>query len=298
MDRPTRVPPVERVAPSVTASASPSPPASEVTASPPSPPEKAPRTVGERSTALAVDGYLPAVLISPDVDARPRPLLVVTHGAGDRPEPACAHYDELAAHQAFVLCVRGRATNKHLPEPERGYFYDGHFELEKELVAARDALSRSHPGEVVSGGVLFAGFSQGASMGVLALEHGAAEELGVTGLLLVEGGASQWNVAAAEKLGRAGVRRVALVCGTLRCLDDAKVSARWIERGGVEARVLYGAYAGHTLEGTMRGPVEEAFRWLAPRGEGIGSPASSDASPRTPGVGSPSIVLTARDLTR
>lgn len=229
----------------------------------PKPIPPASRSLEARTSALPVEGYLPSVVIEPDGGPRPAPLVIVTHGAGDKPEPACAHYDELANHAAFILCIRGRATNTHLPEAERGYFYDGHIELGKELTRARDALLAAHPDEVDAKDVVFTGFSQGATMGVLALQQGAARELRVRRLLLVEGGAAQWNIAVAEGLRAAGVDRVAIVCGTVHCNDDAKKSSSWIERGGLELRLLYGQYAGHTLEGTMRGPIAEAWDWLA-----------------------------------
>lgn len=215
----------------------------------------------ETVEALEVPGFLPSLIVTPS-SGGPSPVVVVAHGAGGAPEPHCDFYRALVRGRAFILCTRGRSIDRFLPEGERGYFYDGHHELGKELRAALDALAARHGARVDRERTVYAGFSQGASMGILALQQGAQTEARAQGILLVEGGFAEWTVALAQKLRDEGARRVALVCGRPVCKEDADRSAGWIRRGGLEVDVLYAEGAGHTYGGEVAPLVADAFQWI------------------------------------
>ncbi len=163
---------------------------------------------------------------------------------------------------AFVLCTRGRATNTHLPVEQRGYFYDGHIELGHEMMAALEALSERYAGRLDANGITFAGYSQGASMGILFLQQGGARDAHVRRILLVEGGFADWNIAVSEKLKASGVEKIAIVCGQARCRESADRSIGWIRRAGIEVETRYANGAGHTSGGGVKPLVDEVWEWL------------------------------------
>lgn len=217
--------------------------------------------VEEPFESLDVPGFPASVVVLPTVPGK-APVVVVAHGAGGRPEPHCDFYRELVRGRGFILCTRGRSMDALLPESERGYFYDGHIELGKELRAAVSALVGAYGDRVDLERSVYAGFSQGATMGILALQQGSAPDARVGGVLLVEGGWAEWTVALAQKLASEGVRRVAIVCGRPVCKEEGDRSAGWIRRGGLEARVLYAPGAGHTYGGAVAPIVGDGWRWI------------------------------------
>lgn len=245
--------------PAVTQEAPP-PASTEPTASAPEP--SAPAGTGASREQLEVPGFLPAEVVAPPGPG-PFPLIVVTHGAGGRPEPHCDRYAELAASRAFIVCTRGVPNNRHLPEEQRGYFYDGHHQLAREVLAAMDAVAERYGNRVDTARALFAGYSQGASMGLLFLHLKAEYAARFSGALLVEGGFADWNVALSERMKAAGLTKVAIVCGRVTCLRSAEQSVRWMKQGGLDAKLLYAPRAGHTYGATVAPLVEEAFDWLS-----------------------------------
>jgi predicted esterase len=224
-------------------------------------PPVSPQPTEPSFSKLEVEGYLPAVVVEPPDDGRVRPLLVATHGAGGTPEAHCERWLALIGTRAFILCTRGRETDRFLPPDQRGYFYDGHVELGKEVVRAVAALEQKLGPRVDVKRATFAGFSQGASMGALFI-HQSREYASMFGrVILVEGGAKEWTVSAAERLRDAGAR-VAIFCGQPSCDQDARHSLKWMERAALDARVFYAAGAGHTYGGEVGKQVEAAREWL------------------------------------
>lgn len=226
----------------------------------PSPPKQSKPTEPSWS-ALEVEGYLPAVVVEPPDDGRVRPLLVATHGAGGTPEAHCERWLALVGTRAFILCTRGRETDRFLPPDQRGYFYDGHIELGNEVVRAVAGLERKFAGRVDVKRATFAGFSQGASMGALFIHQSREYAAMFDRVILVEGGAKEWTVAAAERLHDVGAR-VAIFCGQASCDQDARRSFKWMERARLDARRFYAVGAGHTYGGEVGKQVEAARGWL------------------------------------
>jgi pimeloyl-ACP methyl ester carboxylesterase len=202
------------------------------------------------------------VIVVPPPSSKPAPLLLVTHGAGDRPEPDCARYEELTKKAAFVVCLRGRAMNALVPLEERRYFYDGHIELGKEVVSAIHAVGAAYGDRVDVTGITFAGYSQGAAMGILYLERGGARDTHVRRVLLVEGGSGEFSAAIAEALKEDGVDRVAMVCGQASCHERADRSVRWMKKAGLAVSSTFAPGAGHTSGGAVHPLVDEAWSWL------------------------------------
>jgi hypothetical protein len=237
--------------------------ASDAVPAPTSPASAAPAGATDAvTTSLDVPGYLPAVIVVPPQSSKPAPLLLVTHGAGDRPEPDCARYEELTKKTAFVVCLRGRAMNALVPLEERRYYYDGHIELGKEVVSAIHSVGAAYGDRVDVTGITFAGYSQGAAMGILYLERGGARDTHVRRVLLVEGGSGEFSAAIAETLKEDGVDRVAMVCGQESCHERADRSVRWMKKAGLAVSSTFAPGAGHTSGGAVHPLVDEAWSWL------------------------------------
>jgi predicted esterase len=125
--------------------------------------------------------------------------------------------------------------------------------------AALAALLARFPDRVDPDRALYAGFSQGATMGALVFSRDPAP---FAGALLIEGGAEEWSLHNARTFKAGGGRRVLFACGRKSCAEAARRSAGYLERVGVDARVVDKSGAGHTIEGPVREGVAEAFSWL------------------------------------
>lgn len=216
---------------------------------------------------VAIEGWRPAVVFVPPGPADRRfPLAVVMHGAGGRPEPHCENWRRLLRERAYLLCPRGTPWG-HVPEGEEpvGYFFRDHRALGRELVLALAAVRAAHAPRLDAERALFVGFSQGATMGALALHELARtpEGAGAFGrLALVEGGTAEWNVALSRLVKDAGVTRALLVCGQRSCARSARDSEGWMRQGGLEVRFEDAPGAGHTWGGGVGERVVAALPWL------------------------------------
>jgi predicted esterase len=207
--------------------------------------------VPEGFRSLEVPGFLPAVLFVPP-GSEQRPLVVAAHGAGGSPEWDCEYWRRLTAGTRFLLCLRGKSMGTG-----GGFYYPNEHALEAELVAAERALRSAEP-RVTKADGLYAGFSQGASMGsAMISKHGASFPT-----LALQEGFQLWNIARARTFAKHGGRRVLLVCGTEQCHRIATETARWLKRGGVESRVEYAPGAGHTPLGEVMERTQTALPWL------------------------------------
>ncbi len=234
----------------------------------PAVPEKArprPETVAPRAsqpvpaelpTSLSLAGFEPAVLRLAE-DRNPAPTFVITHGAGGQADWHCSHYAELLGPAAALLCLRGKRMVSR--DPSRGYYYPNHLELADELVAAHTALLEKHSPAVFSQSSVYAGYSQGASMGVLAV---AAHGEWWPRLLLVEGGYDTWSPGLAQRFSASGGQRVLLVCGTEHCRKLAQKAVLMLTQARVEAKLLTAPGAGHRPDGPVGARVREGLVWL------------------------------------
>ena len=144
-----------------------------------------------------MEGFLPAFVSWPQARSWPQPTLVAAHGAGDYAESHCELWRHLLAERGVVLCLRGRAIGK--VSEDRGYYYPDHFTLRREALAAIGALEQRHAELADTERLVYAGYSQGAQMGLLMLlDRGAVAPR----LLLIEGGAGDWSPQSASMFAR------------------------------------------------------------------------------------------------
>jgi predicted esterase len=209
------------------------------------------------STELEVPGFGRAVLVLPADRRRPRPVLIASHGAGDGPRWQCEVWGAIVAGRGFVLCPRGAPLGN--AGDDSGYFFRDHHYLGRVVTAALGAL-RSRYGKLVdSGGVVYTGYSQGATMGAL---FAARRPETYSRMVLVEGGHREWDVATARSYRRGGGTRVLFVCGGRFCANSAQKSARWLERAGVEVRAEHVVGGGHTYGGSVAERLAATFDWV------------------------------------
>jgi hypothetical protein len=227
---------------------------------------------------LEVPGFGAAVVSLPMGATSPRPLLVATHGAEDLPEEHCALWRSVVGDAGFVLCPRGALVSAYVAPADRRYFYPNHEALGENVRHAVVALRERFAGYVDLARPMYAGFSQGATMGSLFLSRtpsfarGASrgaevksseEEIAFTRAILVEGGFEEWDLRASRAFAHAGGDRVAFACGRAKCLEGAQKCATFLRQAAVETLVVSAAGAGHTYGGAVAREVAKAFRWIA-----------------------------------
>jgi len=208
---------------------------------------------------LAIPGYEPALVAPPRGSDAPRPVLVATHGANDRAEAHCAMWRAIVDGRAFVLCPRGRPSNRGATGPTSVYYYPDAPSLAREVTAALEALRARYGDRVDTDRPAYAGFSQGAIDGAELLpSHPASFARAV----LIEGGTHGWAAPTAEALYERGAERVLFACGTEPCRERATAATRVLEDAGVDARLVYVAAAGHNYGGDVERAVQGAFAWV------------------------------------
>jgi predicted esterase len=211
---------------------------------------------------LVVPGYAEAVVSVPLGATVPRPLVVATHGAGDRAEYHCELWRRIVGERAFVLCPQGRRTDERVAPADAGYYYPDHFALEKEVKAAIASLRERYGAQLDAEQALYTGFSQGAIHGalVIALNPGMFPRAA-----LVEGGNgffNEWSASAARKYSAGGGKRVLFACGSPACVRTAERCAGYLKKAGVEARVVHAQGAGHSYGPAMEAELRATFEWL------------------------------------
>ncbi len=248
-------PPVASPRASITAASSiPAPIAAATATSPPG--------AEEAVIDLPVEGHLPAVVSVPPGALSPRPLLVVAHGAGGRPEPHCAFWREIVGARGFVLCPRGVRLGIQVAPADQGYFYPDHRALAREVTATLAALRARFGERLDDRAPIYVGFSQGATMGALAFVQRSSA---FARLILIEGGvgeSDEWTINGARAFREGGGERVLFACGRASCFSAAQRSLTYLGKAGLEGRAVHAAGAGHTYGGAVADGVIRALPWV------------------------------------
>jgi pimeloyl-ACP methyl ester carboxylesterase len=202
-----------------------------------------------------VPGFDPAVVSFPPAAPFPQPVIVVAHGAKDLPDGQCQFWREIMGDRAVLVCMAGPLSDV---KAEARYFPD-HRTLERILVATLTALRQAYPTTVDATQAVYAGYSQGGTMGALMIgAHGAD----FPRLVLVEGGFDQWSVPSAAAFKGTGGRRILFACGTRRCLEHAEGSARLLRSVGLEVKVVADLAQGHAYGRGLAALVKSGVDWL------------------------------------
>lgn len=210
-----------------------------------------------RVEELPLESGFPLLVWAPE-GRGPFPLLVAAHGAGCVAEDHCAYWWRLTEGRAIVACLRGEPLYR--TRPEQGFFFRDHFALGRELELSVRTLTQ-HFGARLGERATFAGYSQGATMGALALPQSG---LAFAELVFIEGGGEGMTQRSIDSLRAAGTERVLFVCGTSGCSKRARSTAGTLARSGIDARAVDAPGAGHTYLGAVEVVVGEQTAWLWP----------------------------------
>lgn len=217
--------------------------------------------VGETSQPrieeLPLESGFPLIVWAPQ-GRGPYPLVVAAHGVGCVAEDHCAYWWRLTAGRAIVACLRGEPLYR--TRPEQGFFFRDHFALGRELELATRALTQ-HFGARLGQRATFAGYSQGATMGALAVPDSG---LSFDELVFIEGGGEGMTKRSIDSLRAAGTQRALFVCGTSGCSKRAQSTAGTLARSGIDARAVEARGAGHTYLGAVEEVLAEQTTWLWP----------------------------------
>jgi pimeloyl-ACP methyl ester carboxylesterase len=199
---------------------------------------------------LPVAGHPDAWLSIPTGATSPRPVVIVIHGAGDRPERQCRAWRHATSEYPFVVCPTGNIAPR--------FTHLGGEPLLKYIDDALDALAARYPEYADTRNPVLAGFSLGA---------GQVTELAVQfparfpRIALVEGGTTAWSSARASAFMEGGGQRVLFGCGQEGVRNGAERAAKHLAGLGVDARVTF-ANVGHRFGMSLQDAVHDELAWL------------------------------------
>jgi predicted esterase len=197
------------------------------------------------------------VVSVPNGATSPRPVLIVLHGAGDRPDWNCDAWRHITGAQGFVLCPRGDYVPAESTPGDRRYTIRGGAPLRAHLDEALGTLGERFAGYIDDERPLAAGFSLGATeIAQIAIAHPER----FSRVALLEGGHGVWTPKAIRSFADGGGRRVLFGCGSSWCLGPAEDAAKRLRAGGVEARVVH-ANVGHTNDRPLQEAIMGELGW-------------------------------------
>jgi predicted esterase len=195
------------------------------------------------------------VLVWVPAGEKPRPLMVVAHGAGDGPQWHCAFWATVVEDAAFIACLRGRP----LDSSGQRFYFPQHHDLDDRVGATFAAFERQYGARWTHANSVYVGYSQGATMGALLMPNRGSD---FDAVLLIEGGYEQWPVKNAREFRESGGDRVFFACGTATCERGARRSVQWLERAKVEAQQQTAEGAGHSPAGAVGELSVFGLAWL------------------------------------
>jgi predicted esterase len=207
--------------------------------------------------ALPVPGFPDAWLSLPTGATGKRPVVVVIHGAGDRPDWQCGGWRRATREYAFVLCPRGHVDKASSTRNDVRYTHFGGAPLLEYVDAALGVLGARYPEYADTSTPLFAGFSLGAAE-IVALAVKSPSRF--PRLALVEGGTNAWSDARIDTFLSGGGRRVLFGCGQEGVLKSAKGVAKRLLARGLDTRAVF-APVGHTFDPPLEDAVRSELAW-------------------------------------
>jgi pimeloyl-ACP methyl ester carboxylesterase len=199
-----------------------------------------------------------------------RPVVVVIHGAGDKPEWQCGGWRRATREYPFIVCPRGAFAPGDSTKDDLRYTHTGGPALAAHIDAALDALAAKYPDHADTSQPLLAGFSLG-SYGIFQIAVQQASRF--PRVVLVEGLTDKLDDDRARKFVAGGGLRVLFGCGQRGCAAAAKSAAqRLVTRDHLDARAVF-APVGHTFDPPLEDAIEGEMGWLVsddPRWNGAG----------------------------
>jgi predicted esterase len=178
---------------------------------------------------LPVVGFGPATLALPLAATRPRPIVVVLHGARDRAEWQCGSFRGLLGGQVFILCPQGQAVEAGL------YGLGSVDDAEAELRAALRALKARYGAHVAPSPILLIGYAEGADV---AADLARQEPSFFSRVALLRGNPSVLSSSGAKIFAERGGKRVLFFCTDAACEQAGAERAQSLTRAGVAAKAV------------------------------------------------------------
>jgi pimeloyl-ACP methyl ester carboxylesterase len=208
--------------------------------------------------ALPVTGHPDAWMSLPTGATGKRPVVIVIHGAGDRPDWQCGGWRRATGEFPFVVCPRGGYAPGDSTKNDVRYTHRGGAALLAYIDDALAALEAKYPAYVDTSTPLLVGFSLGASE-ILALA--VQDPARFPRIVLVEGATSAWTDARIAAYLAGGGQRVLYAAGQRGNESAAKTAAAQLRAKGLDARVVY-APVHHTFDPPLEDAVHCELGWL------------------------------------
>lgn len=202
------------------------------------------------------DPKKPFAYVSPPSGATTkRPVVVAVHGAGDRPDWACAGWRAIAGPYPFIVCPGG------VPHPawKDTFVWSSSAHVEKAMALAMEATSARFGAYVAEGPRVFTGFSQGSVLGASIVQK--RSDL-YPFAVFQEGLGDVSSPAFAKAFRTGGGKRIVLGCSQGGCAAPREAAKEALARHQVEARVNDAGPIGHTLEPRVVASLRKDFGWV------------------------------------
>jgi predicted esterase len=207
---------------------------------------------------LVVPEYRDAVVSLPLGVTEGRPIVLALHGNFDRPEWQCGVWREATKAYPFILCPRG-VPRRDAPASLDRWTYGKSADVRREVEAALASLRARFGDYLLTGPIVYVGFSLGAILGAGMV---AADPARFPRAVLIEGGQSGWSPARAKAYAASGGKRVLFACGQRSCKSESSAIEKTLGRAGLETRIVYGGEVGHTYDGPVAREIARAWPWL------------------------------------
>jgi pimeloyl-ACP methyl ester carboxylesterase len=208
--------------------------------------------------ALAVTGHHDAWMSLPTGATGKRPVVVVIHGAGDRPDWQCGGWRRATGKFPFVVCPRGADAPADSTKRDARYTHRGGAALLAYIDESLAALEAKYPDYADTTTPILAGFSLGASE-ILALALQAPGRF--PRIALVEGATRGWTDAQVDAYLAGGGRRVLYATGQRVNDVVAKTTVKHLLAKGLAARAVY-APVNHTFDPPLEDAVRGDLGWF------------------------------------
>ena len=230
---------------------------------PPAPSEEAlveagPAPIGGVFETLAVAGPPDALISLPTGATTRRPVLVVVHGSGDRPNWQCEGWRSATAAFPFIVCPTGAYEARWSTLGDTRYTHSGGASLLGYIDASLTALAARYPDQADTDAPLLAGFSLGASE-ILGLAMKDPSRF--PRIALIEGAWDGWTDARMTAYAKGGGQHVLYGAGQRDVERKEGATAKRLVDAGLETRVVF-APVGHSFDQRLVDAIRAEAAWL------------------------------------
>jgi pimeloyl-ACP methyl ester carboxylesterase len=210
--------------------------------------------------SLPVAGHPDAFVSLPTGATSRRPVVVVIHGAGDRPDWQCGGWRRATGEgHVFVVCPRGRVDPGSSTKDDIRFTHASGAALLAYIDASLAAIAARYPDHADIERPLLAGFSLG-SFAILGLAVKQPDRF--PRIALVEGATDAFDDARARAFVAGGGQRVLFGCGQRGCEAAAKLAAQRLDaRDHLPVHVAF-ALVHHTFDPPLEDAVGAELPWL------------------------------------